>query len=115
MLRISGWTGVSDEMVAAFGNSARVALEPVLRPSGKGKWKSYQASDEGPDALWEALIALDDEQATTLHGRLVALRSVTVNNAWAEPLSAKVAAICSLTLPSHIEVEDSEADQAEAA
>ncbi len=112
---LSGWTDVSEDMVGAFGNSVRVALEPVLRPGGKGKWKSYRASGEGPDALWEALIALDDEQATTLHGRLVALRSVTVNHAWAEPMAAKVAAICGLTLPPHIEIEDPEADIAEAA
>lgn len=113
--QLSGWTDVSDDMVGAFGNSARVALEPALRPGGKGKWKSYRASGEGPDALWEALVTLDDEQVTTLHGRLVALRSVTVNHAWAEPMAAKVAAICGLTLPSHIEVEDSEADLSEAA
>lgn len=113
--QLSGWTDVSDDMVGAFGNSARVALEPALRPGGKGKWKSYRASGEGPDALWEALVTLDDEQVTTLHGRLVALRSVTVNHAWAEPMAAKVATICGLTLPSHIEVEDSEADLSEAA
>jgi ParB family chromosome partitioning protein len=104
--QLSGWTPLTDDMVAAFGNHARIALEPALRPGGKGKWKSYQASDEGPDVLWEALVGMDDEQIAILHGRLVALRAVNLFNAWVEPLTATVAAICGLTLPPHVERED---------
>ncbi|WP_425065085.1 ParB/RepB/Spo0J family partition protein [Reyranella sp.] len=117
--QLSGWTPLTDDMVAAFGNGARNALEPALRPGGKGNWKSYQASDEGPDLLWEALVGLDDEQVTILHGRLVAMRAVNMFNGWAEPLTVTVAELLELTLPSHIEreveLDDDTADQAEAA
>lgn len=121
--QLSGWTPLTDNMVEAFGNHARGALEPALRPGGKGKWKSYQASDEGPNVLWDALVGMDDEQIAILHGRLVALRTVNLFNAWVEPLTVTVASICGLTLPAHVEPveddlddeEDDVAEQSEAA
>lgn len=109
--QLSGYHQITDDVLTAIGfGKGREILQPVLCPSGKGKWKAYQVPYDGgakdgdeDDQLWIALMQLDDDVVQVLHGRLIASRHAHVWNGDCTWVAAKVAEICGITLPDHVD------------